>query len=108
MHGLGGIIAAVAAAFIGAGAALISAVVGAAGDADFGPWISGGGAAAAVTGLAYVVKKFASGEVVAFPVAEFARKASDREDRLIDLVEECMAREDGYRAFLIGKKATER
>jgi hypothetical protein len=73
-------------------------------DSDLGPWVSGGGAFAAVSGLVYVAKKFADGSIVARDVAESERAATHREDELKALIKEGRDREDGYRAFLMGRR----
>jgi hypothetical protein len=116
MHGLPLIKVVLAATFSFAGAAAsIGAVIAEVGGTDLGPWVSGGGAAAAVGGLVYVAKKFASGDVVAFPVADVVFKLQEQHERedqrhrtemqkLHDVIKDSNDREDGYRAWLLNRK----
>lgn len=53
----------------------------AAASTDVTPWLSGGGAAAAVGGLAYIAKKLAAGELVAVPLARLIEDSTARERR---------------------------
>lgn len=81
-----------------------AAVLAAETGAEFAPILSGTGAAAAVGGLAYVVKKFAAGELVAFPLASITQAALERERRLQDLIDQSKDREDALRLLLIERR----
>lgn len=70
---------------------------------DVAPWLSGGGAAAAVAGLAYIAKKIASGELVAVQIGQIIRDSAEREKGLSQLVKEAHEREEVLRTILIGK-----
>ena len=67
------------------------------------PYVSGGGAAAAVAGLVYIAKKLASGELVAVPIAHLMESSAKREDTLQKLLDDSKEREDVMRAFLVGR-----
>ena len=67
------------------------------------PYVSGGGAAAAVAGLVYIAKKLASGELVAVPISDVMKQQERREATLLVLVEEGREREDVYKSFLLGR-----
>jgi hypothetical protein len=76
---------------------------------DVAPWVSAGGATAAVGGLVYVARLLASGELVASPVADRERdlrrlvhQSERREERLQELLEEAGRREDSYHRVLTG------
>lgn len=70
---------------------------------DVAAWLSGGGAAAAVAGLAYIAKRLASGELVAVPLARVIEHADKREERLLALLDDANQREDAYRALLVSR-----
>lgn len=71
---------------------------------DLAPILSGSGAAAAVGGLAYVVKKFAAGELVAFPLASVTQASIERERKLQELIEQSREREDALRLLLMERR----
>lgn len=64
------------------------------------PYVSGGGAAAAVAGLVYIAKKLASGELVAVPIADVMKQQATREEKLLEMLDEAKDREDAFKAFL--------
>lgn len=70
---------------------------------NLAPYVSGGGAAAAVAGLVYIAKKLASGELVAVPIANVMKQQEDRERKLSELLEDGKEREDVYKSFLLHK-----
>lgn len=72
---------------------------------DVAPYVSGGGAFAAVGGLVYVTKKVVSGELVALPVGDLVKNANHREDELVRILRDAAAREDDYRTFLLARRA---
>lgn len=81
---------------------------------DVAPWVSAGGATAAVGGLVYVARLLASGQLIAAPVAAREKEASEREkvlERLVeqshDLIAEGNRREDAFHRFLINRSAAD-
>lgn len=100
MHGLGGVFAAIGLAAFGVIASAASVIATTAGDTGLGPWVSGGGAAAAVGGLVYVAKKLAAGDLVAFPVSEIVKHQQEREMKLEGMLEDSLRREDSYHRLL--------
>lgn len=99
------------------GVVSMSAPVVAQTGSELGPWVSGGGAAAAVGALVYMAKLLADGKLVAINTAErerydqdalkqmgeLVKKGMSREDVLAELVEDCKEREDVFRSFLVGR-----
>lgn len=94
----------------GAVTTISGALLAASGD-SVGPWVSGGGAAAAVGGLVYVAKKFAAGELAAVNLTELVeqivgllRDSQAREARLHEIIEDAKEREDSLRALLLARR----
>ena len=70
---------------------------------NLAPWVSGGGAAAAIGALVYMAKLISDGKLVAVNTA-------DREQKLFELIkdanereDECIEQREVYRSFLIGR-----
>lgn len=83
------------------------------------PYVDAGGSAALVAAIIYIAKKVSNGDLVARPVADLARQAEIREerlaelhrnleaetqrtiDKLMDIINESKSREDALRMLLI-------
>lgn len=98
--------AAIASALVGVIASTLGSVLLLAqttGTDTLAPYVSGGGAAAAVAGLVYIAKKLASGELVAVPIANVMRQQEEREKVVLRLLEEERERADVFKTFLVGR-----
>lgn len=102
------LVAAIAIAAVGVLAQASALVLAAASGDAVTPWVSGGGAAAAVGGLVYMAKKLMAGELVALNTAQMIEKAGERDQRFADLVTRVLEverdgreREDAHRALLL-------
>lgn len=97
---------------LAAGGAVASAVTSLAqqasdGGSGIGNYVTGGGSAVAVTALAYVLKQFLAGNIVAKPVAEYLREQAlmlaamgEREERLMKIAEDAIKQQaDSNRAI---------
>lgn len=105
MNGLGGTAFALLTAALGTVLAAAGSVFAAANNTtDFTPWVSGGGAAAAVGGLVYIAKKLADGSLVAYPVADLHRQSDERERQLHELVDDSRQREDSLRLLILQQR----
>ncbi len=97
------VIAALSAAILGLAGTVAGTLAQAGGSSDFGPWAQVGGIATAVGALSYVAKLLADGKLVAQPIAELAKAAEARDNRLAQLVEASHQREDSLRQLLMNQ-----
>lgn len=65
-----------------------------------GAWVSGGGAAAAVSGIVYIARLMATGKLVARDPDAEARALKELLDQVLKLAQEGGKREDDYLQFL--------
>lgn len=103
MPPVAGPIAALATTAIGFVISTMGAVLAETSGSSVAPWAQVTGTAAAVGGLVYVAKLLADGRLVAQPVSDLVKEGARREERLHELVNESVDRENALRAFLIQK-----
>lgn len=84
-------------------AGVVTPLVAQAATHDVAPWVSAGGATAAVGGLVYIAKKLAAGELVAVPVAKLLEQSRADHDKLGALTAECLRREDLLHRMLLAQ-----